>query len=82
MTMTPAALARRPQTHIDDAQSRANRAFQAPRIFRHRLGKVKPFPEVDEAVVRYLSNDEASRGFRACTEDFGKKRVQACSSDG
>ncbi len=50
-----------------------NRAFHADRVASDAAWrKVKPFKRVDEAVVRYLSADEAQRLARACPEDFRK----------
>ena len=54
-----------------------NRAFHADRVFSDTAWrKVKPFKQVDEAVVRYLSAAEARRLVNACPEDF-RKLVQA-----
>jgi integrase len=54
-----------------------NRAFHADRVSSDSAWrKVKPFRQVDEAVVRYLSAAEARRLVRACPEDF-RKMVQA-----
>ncbi|QDM18201.1 tyrosine-type recombinase/integrase [Tardiphaga sp. vice278] len=54
-----------------------NRAFQAGRASSDSAWrKVKPFRQVDEAVVRYLKVAEARRLVRACPEDF-RKMVQA-----
>jgi integrase len=54
-----------------------NRAFHADRVSSDTAWrKVKPFKRVVEAVVRYLSTDEAQRLVRACPEDF-RKLVQA-----
>ena len=48
-----------------------NRAFQADRVASDSAWrKVKPFAKVDEAVVRYLTADEARRLVKACREDF------------
>ena len=54
-----------------------NRAFQADRVASDTAWrKVKPFKRVDEAVVRYLTADEARRLVNACPKDF-RKLVQA-----
>jgi integrase len=54
-----------------------NRAFQAGRVASDQAWRrIKPFPKVDEAVVRYLSADEAVRLVTACPADF-RKMVQA-----
>lgn len=48
-----------------------NRAYQAGRVpADHAWRRVKPFPKVDEAVVRYLSADEARRLVNACQGEF------------
>jgi integrase len=54
-----------------------NRAFQAGRVATDQAWRrVKPFAKVDEAVVRYLTVDEARRLVSACNEDF-RRLVQA-----
>jgi len=54
-----------------------NRAFQAGRAASDQpWRRVKPFAKVDEAVVRYLSADEARRLVNACRQDF-RRLVQA-----
>jgi integrase len=54
-----------------------NRAFQAGRVASDQAWRrVKPFAKVDEAVVRYLTGDEARRLVDACNEDF-RRLVQA-----
>jgi integrase len=54
-----------------------NRAFQAGRVASDQAWRrVKPFGKVDEAVVRYLTEDEARRLVNACSEDF-RRLVQA-----
>ncbi len=54
-----------------------NRAFQAGRVASDQAWRrVKPFAKVDEAVVRYLTADEARRLVSACNEDF-RRLVQA-----
>jgi integrase len=54
-----------------------NRAFQAGRVASDQAWRrVKSFAKVDEAVVRYLSADEARRLVDACREDF-RRLVQA-----
>jgi integrase len=54
-----------------------NRAFQAGRVASDQAWRrVKPFKKVDEAVVRYLTGDEARRLVDACNEDF-RRLVQA-----
>jgi integrase len=48
-----------------------NRAYQAERIASdHAWRRVKPFPKVEEAVVRYLTADEARRLVNACSGEF------------
>ena len=54
-----------------------NRAFQAGRVPSDQAWRrVKPFAKVDEAVVRYLTADEARRLVKACDADF-RRLVQA-----
>jgi integrase len=54
-----------------------NRAFQAGRVASDQAWRrVKPFVKVDEAVVRYLTADEARRLVNACDEKF-RRLVQA-----
>jgi integrase len=54
-----------------------NRAYQAGRMpSDHAWRRVKPFPKVGEAVVRYLSADEARRLVNACSGEF-RRLVQA-----
>lgn len=54
-----------------------NRAFQAGRVASDQAWRrVKPFAKVDEAVVRYLTADEAQRLVIACNADF-RRLVQA-----
>jgi integrase len=54
-----------------------NRAYQAGRVpSDHAWRRVKPFPKVEEAVVRYLTADEAKRLVNACTSEF-RRMVQA-----
>lgn len=54
-----------------------NRAYQAGRVpSDHAWRRVKPFPKVEEAVVRYLSADEARRLVNACSGEF-RRLVQA-----
>jgi integrase len=54
-----------------------NRAYQAGRVpSDHAWRRVKPFPKVEEAVVRYLSADEAPRLVNACSGEF-RRLVQA-----
>jgi integrase len=54
-----------------------NRAYQAERIASDNAWRrVKPFPKVEEAVVRYLSADEARRLVNACSGEF-RRLVQA-----
>jgi integrase len=54
-----------------------NRAFQAGRVASDQAWRrVKPFARVDEAVVRYLTADEAQRLVNACKDDF-RRIVQA-----
>jgi integrase len=54
-----------------------NRAFQVGRVASDQAWRrVKPFAKVDEAVVRYLTEDEARRLVNACNEDF-RRLVQA-----
>jgi integrase len=54
-----------------------NRAFQAGRVASDQAWRrVKPFAKVDEAVVRYLTADEAQRLVNACNADF-RRLVQA-----
>ena len=54
-----------------------NRAFHAGRIASDQAWRrVKPFAKVDEAVVRYLTADEARRLVNACNKDF-RRLVQA-----
>ena len=54
-----------------------NRAYQAERIASdHAWRRVKPFPRVDEAVIRYLTADEARRLVNACQGEF-RRLVQA-----
>lgn len=54
-----------------------NRAFYADRVSSDAAWrKVKPFKQVDEAVVRYLSLAEARRLADACPDDF-RKLVEA-----
>ncbi len=48
-----------------------NRAFQTGRVASDQAWRrVKPFARVDEAVVRYLTGDEARRLVDACAADF------------
>jgi integrase len=48
-----------------------NRAYQAERIASdHAWRRVKPFPKVEEAVIRYLTADEARRLVNACSGAF------------
>jgi integrase len=48
-----------------------NRAYQADRVASdHAWRRVKPFPKVEEAVVRYLTADEARRLVNACSGEF------------
>jgi hypothetical protein len=50
-----------------------NRAFRSGRIASDAAWrKVTPFKRVDEAVIRYLTIDEAQRLVSACPPDFGK----------
>jgi integrase len=50
-----------------------NRTSQAGRVVSDQAWRrVKPFAKVDEAVVRYLTVDEARRLVNACNEDFGR----------
>lgn len=54
-----------------------NRAYHAGRIASDNAWrKVKPFKQVDEAVIRYLTPTEARRLLAACPKDF-RKMVQA-----
>src|SRR5262249_36803008 len=54
-----------------------NRAYNAGRVPSDAAWrKVKPFRRVDEAVVRYLRNDETRRLVNACDQDF-RPLVQA-----
>jgi integrase len=54
-----------------------NRAFHLDRVSSDAAWrKVKPFKQVDEAVVRYLTAAEARRLVKACAEDF-RKLVEA-----
>lgn len=54
-----------------------NRAYQAGRVpSDHAWRRVKPFAKVEEAVVRYLTPDEARRLVNACSGEF-RKLVQA-----
>jgi integrase len=54
-----------------------NRAYHAGRVpSDHAWRRVKPFPKVEEAVVRYLSADEARRLVNACSGEF-RRLVQA-----
>jgi integrase len=54
-----------------------NRAYQAGKVpSDHAWRRVKPFAKVDEAVVRYLSADEAKRLVNACQGEF-RRLVQA-----
>jgi integrase len=54
-----------------------NRAYQAERITSdHAWRRVKPFPKVEEAVIRYLTADEARRLVNACSGEF-RRMVQA-----
>jgi integrase len=54
-----------------------NRAFMAGRVpSDHAWRRVKPFGKVDEAVVRYLSVEEARRLVACCQPDF-RRLVQA-----
>lgn len=54
-----------------------NRAYHAGRIASDSAWrKVKPFKQVDEAVIRYLTPAEARRLVKACPVDF-RKMVQA-----
>ena len=54
-----------------------NRAFHAGRVASDQAWRrVKPFAKVDEAVVRYLTADEAQRLVNACNADF-RRLVQA-----
>jgi integrase len=54
-----------------------NRAYQAGRApSDHAWRRVKPFPKVEEAVVRYLTADEAKRLVNACPAEF-RRLVQA-----
>jgi integrase len=54
-----------------------NRAFQAGRVASDQSWRrVKPFVKVDEAVVRYLTADEARGLVNACDENF-RRLVQA-----
>jgi integrase len=54
-----------------------NRAYQADRIASdHAWRRVKPFPKVEEAVIRYLTADEARRLVNACSGEF-RRLVQA-----
>jgi integrase len=54
-----------------------NRAFEAGRVASDQAWRrVRPFAKVDEAVVRYLTGEEASRLVDACNEDF-RRLVQA-----
>lgn len=54
-----------------------NRAYNAGRMSSDAAWrKVKPFRQVDEAVVRYLRNDDTRRLVNACEEDF-RPLVQA-----
>jgi integrase len=59
-----------------------NRAFHGDRVSSDSAWrKVRPFKQVDEAVVRYLSAAKARRLVRACPEDF-RKLVQAALLSG
>jgi integrase len=54
-----------------------NRAFQAGRVASDQAWRrVKPFAKVDEAVVRYLTAEEARHLVNACNDDF-RRLVQA-----
>jgi integrase len=54
-----------------------NRAFHAGRVASDQASRrVKPFAKVDEAVVRYVTADEARRLVNACNKDF-RRLVQA-----
>jgi integrase len=54
-----------------------NRAFQAGRVASDQAWRrVKPFAKVDEAVVRYLTAEEARRLVHACDDRF-RRLVQA-----
>jgi integrase len=54
-----------------------NRAFEAERVASDLAWrKVKPFPKVEEGVVRYLSADEARRLANACSGEV-RRLVQA-----
>jgi integrase len=54
-----------------------NRAFQAGRVASDQAWRrVKPFAKVDEAVVRYLTAEEARRLVHACDDTF-RRLVQA-----
>jgi integrase len=59
-----------------------NRAYQAGRVpSDHAWRRVKPFAKVEEAVVRYLSADEARRLVNACHGEF-RRLVQAAILSG
>jgi integrase len=59
-----------------------NRAFFAGRVPSDAAWrKVKPFAKVDEAVVRYLQEDEVRRLVNACPQDL-RKLVQAALLSG
>ena len=57
-----------------------NRAYQAGRVSSdHAWRRVKPFPKVEEAVVRYLTADEARRLVNACPPEV-RRLVQVADS--
>lgn len=59
-----------------------NRAFQNGRVASDQAWRrVKSFGKVDEAVVRYLTEDEAARLVAACPGDF-RRMVQAALQTG
>lgn len=54
-----------------------NRAYQAERIASdHAWRRVKPFPNVEEPLIRYLTAEEARRLVNACQGEF-RRLVQA-----
>jgi integrase len=62
------ATANRVLTMLKAALNRAFNTGKVPSDATWR--KVKPFKQVDEAVIRYLSVDEARRLINACDQDF------------
>lgn len=73
MTTRGASGAQTANRVLTQLKAALNRAFRSGRVANDAAWcKVTPFKRVDEAVIRYLTTDEAQRLVSACPADFGK----------